>query len=426
MEDRVASLEAAVHERTLQNDHLINDLSQKAVLHQSVSKELESTRAHLADRIRVAAHLQHQLRERTNGKMQGQADFDQNWQELLLDQKRGKAAVGRVKSLMLKTDQRNLSGSGGVEGQKSRHDCVGAKMSRHASRDGSGTGLRSDGSVALTKEMFNMRPRLDSKRPMSAPSTGRRAPHERQLTKEHGKMLKMVRTKPHGNFSSSQKATAEEALLEAAIENDSDAVLLMLSLVRDERRNKSLASHALAIAAKNGSEAVCRGLMDACGALDTDSAIFRAAQSGHIKILEFLVERGGRVTAVDDDGATPLILAAFHGQVEGVRKLLSLGSNIDDADHDGYTALMWSAFKGRVDTSLALMEAGADVNAQSVEGNSALTYAAYSGSRVLVEAMLEQAKDPKACNKLGMSAADVADQQGHHEVGKLLRGDETG
>jgi ankyrin repeat protein len=79
-----------------------------------------------------------------------------------------------------------------------------------------------------------------------------------------------------------------------------------------------------------------------------------------------------------------------------------------------------------VDTSLALMEAGADVNAQSGEGNSALTYAAYSGSRVLVEAMLEQAKDPKACNKLGMSAADVADQQGHHEVGKLLRGDETG
>ena len=283
MEDRVASLEAAVHERTLQNDLLINDLSQKAVLHQSVSKELESTRAHLADRIRVAAHLQHQLRERSNGKMQGQADFDQNWQELLLDQKRGKAAVGRVKSLMLKTDQRNQSGSGGVEGQKSRHACVGTKMSRHASRDGSGTGLRSDGSVALTKEMFNMRPRLDSKRPMSAPSTGRRAPHERQLTKEHGKMLKMVRTKPHGNFSSSQKATAEEALLEAAIENDSDAVLLMLSLVRDERRNKSLASHALAIAAKNGSEAVCRGLMDACGALDTDSAIFRAAQSGHIK-----------------------------------------------------------------------------------------------------------------------------------------------
>ena len=93
-------------------------------------------------------------------------------------------------------------------------------------------------------------------------------------------MLKMVRTKPHGNFSSSQKATAEEALLEAAIENDSDAVLLMLSLVRDERRNKSLASHALAIAAKNGSEAVCRGLMDACGALDTDTPVGPHAEGG--------------------------------------------------------------------------------------------------------------------------------------------------
>ena len=73
----------------------------------------------------------------------------------------------------------------------------------------------------------------------------------------------------NGTFPERKGCT--EALLAAAESNNVEVVLDVLSLVDDPERKGALAAQALAIAAKNGCESVCRGLIDVCRQKDLGS-----------------------------------------------------------------------------------------------------------------------------------------------------------
>lgn len=66
---------------------------------------------------------------------------------------------------------------------------------------------------------------------------------------------------------------------------------------------------------------------------DGATALFIAAQNGHVRILEVLLEHGAKTDAARTDGATPLWIGAQMGHDHVVRRLLKAGAKVDATRH---------------------------------------------------------------------------------------------
>lgn len=66
---------------------------------------------------------------------------------------------------------------------------------------------------------------------------------------------------------------------------------------------------------------------------DGATALFIAAQNGHLRILEVLLEHGAKTDAARTDGATPLWIASQMGHDHIVRRLLRAGAKVDATRH---------------------------------------------------------------------------------------------
>ena len=71
---------------------------------------------------------------------------------------------------------------------------------------------------------------------------------------------------------------------------------------------------------------------------------------------------GGRVTARNHQGFTPLLAAAQHGHTEICGLLLANGSNVNDRDTQGFTPLLSAALHGHTDICGLLLAHGSSVN----------------------------------------------------------------
>lgn len=125
-----------------------------------------------------------------------------------------------------------------------------------------------------------------------------------------------------------------------------------------------------------------------------ESALFRAAKSGHSEVVECLLKGGAVVNpgesllyvallnghedvakALLAAGANPALLLGVmvrHKRADFLHRLLALGMNPNDADENGFTLLMRAATGNAIEVAKILIERGADVNAQSKSGETAL------------------------------------------------------
>ena len=86
--------------------------------------------------------------------------------------------------------------------------------------------------------------------------------------------------------------------------------------------------------------------------------------------------RRGALTedALQNDGWTPLLIAAQNGHAEAVKTLLEAKSDVNKAKPNGKTALMNAASFGHPDVAALLLGAGADKTPADEEGRTALTF----------------------------------------------------
>jgi len=135
------------------------------------------------------------------------------------------------------------------------------------------------------------------------------------------------------------------------------------------------------------------------------------------KATEILVAAGGDVDASDNDGNTPLILAAQYGRVDLSRFLLAHGANVDFQNKSGESALMAAAgIRGTYSSTSAdrdkvieiLVAGGGDINTSDINGNTPLIMAAEYGRVDLARLLLEHGANLALRNKSGQTALMMA------------------
>lgn len=106
------------------------------------------------------------------------------------------------------------------------------------------------------------------------------------------------------------------------------------------------------------------------------------------EVAQLLVERGSDVTARDNYGRTPLHYAAYYGRDKLGQYLISVRAEVNCADENGYTPLIWAVENNHKELLILLISSGADVNARTREGVSPLQIAKKKGYKEIKEILL--------------------------------------
>jgi len=150
------------------------------------------------------------------------------------------------------------------------------------------------------------------------------------------------------------------------------------------------------------------GTTDAAGR----TALMTAAQHDAAELVATLINRGSDTRARDQTGRTALALAVQAGAARAVGALLGAGG-LDLADNDGLTPLAIAAQRGDVDLTRRLLKANAPREARTRTGNTPLLLAAAAGREAVVRELVSAGANLEARNDLGNTPllAAVASRQ---------------
>ena len=164
------------------------------------------------------------------------------------------------------------------------------------------------------------------------------------------------------------------------------------------------------------------------------TALHLAAQAGHTRIADLLIEAGATIDATTRIGAyTPLHLASGGAHTELVLRLIEAGADIGaTTTTTGVTALHLAARAlGGEGVVRVLLESGAPVNAlEKSAGQTALMFAAAAGRDLAVAELLSRGADPSistgVIDVMHRMAIDRAAKRRLHEKLADARGEPEG
>jgi ankyrin repeat protein len=87
------------------------------------------------------------------------------------------------------------------------------------------------------------------------------------------------------------------------------------------------------------------------------------AREGMTEELAGFLDHGLPADVSDENGNTPLMLAAYHGHADTVRMLVDRGADVDRRNHRDQSPVAGAVFQGAADVVRVLVEAGADLDA---------------------------------------------------------------
>jgi ankyrin repeat protein len=181
--------------------------------------------------------------------------------------------------------------------------------------------------------------------------------------------------------------------------------------------------------------------------------LWKAAGSGDFKRIQSLISNGADVNSENEDGLTPLHVAAIHGRGTIVKLLIDHGADVNTKTEDGQTLLHHVAREGHVnvvkllldngsdlsakdnaertplncalrwrkyDVAELLVARGADVNTKDVTGITPLHYASSSGNGAFVEMLISKDSDVNAKRTNGETPLHYASRAGHLNMAEIL------
>ncbi|KAJ6057677.1 hypothetical protein N7460_000951 [Penicillium canescens] len=143
-------------------------------------------------------------------------------------------------------------------------------------------------------------------------------------------------------------------------------------------------------------------------------------QKGDLQTVTTLLAKGADANATNNEGQTPLMVAASYGHENIVRILIEYGADMDTQAMNGETALGTAAARGFARIIRVLIASGANVNAGSGTGKTALSQAASYGQDRIVRLLLDCGADIDALNSTGETALALAALNGNMRVARVL------
>lgn len=154
-----------------------------------------------------------------------------------------------------------------------------------------------------------------------------------------------------------------------------------------------------------------------CATYDGLSLLHCAADQGHIDICAYLIHLPGVVIASRDDaGMTPLHYACISGHIAIVQLLIEHGAYWNCRDDRGRTPLLLAARHGHTFVVDWLVARGANVNSRDDAGATALHHACVSGALATVKKLVEHRIDVNCRTKKGATPAEVASAADHEDI----------
>ncbi|MEK6794652.1 MAG: ankyrin repeat domain-containing protein [Spirochaetota bacterium] len=112
-----------------------------------------------------------------------------------------------------------------------------------------------------------------------------------------------------------------------------------------------------------------------------NSALIEAAAKGDIVAIDAALAQNADINTRDNQGKTPLMLAAYNGHEKAVKHLLDKKADKDLLDPKGWSALACGVSQQKWDAVMILLERGVSVNTKDADkGNTPLMWAAYHGN----------------------------------------------
>ncbi|KAF3131790.1 hypothetical protein TWF703_007509 [Orbilia oligospora] len=145
-----------------------------------------------------------------------------------------------------------------------------------------------------------------------------------------------------------------------------------------------------------------------------------AAWWGHNEVIDLLLDKGANLETKDDDDQTPLLQSVIQGSDEVVKLLLGRGADMECKDGFGRTPLLWAAWRGYEKITRLLLEEGADVEAQDNDGRTPLSWAVWWGNEKAINLLLQCGAYLEIKDYDGQTPLLWAAMKGHDRTIKLL------
>ncbi|KAI5621382.1 ankyrin repeat domain-containing protein 50 [Silurus asotus] len=232
------------------------------------------------------------------------------------------------------------------------------------------------------------------------------------------------------------------AIVRRALQREDSVRALLDSGVNVNRTDPSDGRTLLSTAAHTGlvditALLLCHGADPSISDNQGQTPLTLAARQGHVGVIQVILDwiqdkesntSRSVMEHADSEGWTALRSASWGGHKEAVKVLLEAGAEVDGCDPDGRTALRAAAWGGHEEILSTLLAHGAKVDSMDHEGRTPLIAAAYMGHKEAVEILLDAGAEVDLADGDGRSALSVAalcvpsaaGGRGHGEVVSLL------
>lgn len=137
--------------------------------------------------------------------------------------------------------------------------------------------------------------------------------------------------------------------------------------------------------------------------------------------VEYLLKRGAKVNARDDEGKTPLIVAVASGDISLISGLLAYGADPNAQDHDGWTAAMHGVRSNEPKIFRLMGQYKANYNLVNSDDMTALAMAVMNNKANAAVAMLDNGAKPDfAMGAAKYNALMLAVKKGNQQIAQTL------